>query len=606
MLKHLAEQNPSIEQQRLQEKQALERQMHDFESQWLKREEAVRAEYASLETRLRRSYEKREHTIRSDHQEKQRAVEAEWAERVHALQGEFAIVLSDERKKAALEMAALRQEMERQRALLNEEAATKEQTIREQHAVAERTMMESAQQARADLLRQFQAEFEQQNKKHAEALLDYGNTVSKNQGHEGAIYEAEKTKLECALEKKEARIRILQAELEQRAAELQRTVVERSHWESEHAEKISELEHQWAEKEKALTVKLHLEMDRQHAAFAERMLELGKTADYNLQKLREEYLGHERALSARSGELHKREMEVLAAKEHQQQEYRALREEVARVEEQQQQLKKEEAALQQMALKAKAMEQECERARDKLLADFHAGLDITPDSTQTMQSIMEEGIFGFAHQIRNPLAIIRSITETFADPKTAASVDKKSLDWILQAVDSLNRRLEEFIVFSKPVQLSFVRVNMAEMLRKTLVPIQARAAKQSVHVKVTVQPDIPEVSGNEEHFQIILREIFTNALEAMPKNGLLQITMSYDKEQELLTLQIQDSGPGINSARAADIGRPFFTTKAERTGLGLARARRLLHLYAGQFKIESQSGQGTTVTCTFRRKGWAR
>jgi signal transduction histidine kinase len=645
MEKRLAERIPSIEQQRMQEKAALERQMGDFEHQWLKREAAVRGEYESLETQVRRGYEARENQIRADQRASLQAVEADWAARVNALQDEFALTLSEERKKTALQAAALRGDMERQRTTLNEEAAKREHALRDQHAAAERSMMEEARQTREDLLRKFQIEFEQQNKKHAEVLLVYGNTVSGKHREELANYETHVTTLDCERERQDARLKVLEAELERAAAERARFIstlaareqewaamddaaqlalhtrekefeLEKAQREQAHARQISALEYAMAEKEKTLAAGLQTDLERQHAAFAQRMLELGKGADYNLEKLREEYLSHERALTARSADVHKHEMELIAEKERQQQEFRTLREELARqsaaldlafvgVRQQQDRLKNEENALQAMVAKAQAMEEECRQARDKLLQDFREGVDVATDSTQTMQSIMEEGIFGFAHQIRNPLAIIRSITETFADPKAAAGADKKSLDWILQSVDGLSRRLEEFIAFSKPVPLSFTRVDFAEVLRKELVTIQPRAARQSVQIRADAE-SLPEISGNPEHFQVILHEIFMNSLEAMPKGGSLKITAQADPTLETVTVEIHDSGSGINPVRLRDVGRPFFTTKADRTGLGLARARRLLHLYAGQFKIESAPGQGTTVICTFRRKGWAR
>ncbi len=95
-----------------------------------------------------------------------------------------------------------------------------------------------------------------------------------------------------------------------------------------------------------------------------------------------------------------------------------------------------------------------------------------------------------------------------------------------------------------------------------------------------------------------LVELIANALDAMPTGGTLSLTATTASDHETaagVAVVVADSGRGIPAEALASVGQPFFTTRQEGTGLGLATARRFVEQHGGRLDLESQPGAGTTV-----------
>src|SRR5439155_15118994 len=105
-------------------------------------------------------------------------------------------------------------------------------------------------------------------------------------------------------------------------------------------------------------------------------------------------------------------------------------------------------------------------------------------------------------------------------------------------------------------------------------------------------PDLPRVIADREKLSLVLRNLCTNALEAMPRGGTLRLSATASAGQ--VWIQVQDTGVGI--AGGVNVFEPFHTTKAGGTGLGLAIVKQIVEAHGGRISYTTGAGRGTTFT----------
>ena len=118
-------------------------------------------------------------------------------------------------------------------------------------------------------------------------------------------------------------------------------------------------------------------------------------------------------------------------------------------------------------------------------------------------------------------------------------------------------------------------------------------------ITVDASRDLPLVRINRTLFARALTNVIENALHAMPAGGALRISSRREPpDGPLLTVQVADSGMGMDEVAQRKIFEPYFSTKATGTGLGLTIAKRNVELNGGTIAVKSERGVGTTVTMT--------
>ena len=199
---------------------------------------------------------------------------------------------------------------------------------------------------------------------------------------------------------------------------------------------------------------------------------------------------------------------------------------------------------------------------------------------------------GIAHDIRNPLKIIRAtatrLKKSYDDP---AHPDEK-LEFIPEEVDRLNSTLTSYLQFAKEEPPQLQMCDVSETVSKTLRMMHAELTE----AQIELQTQLPEGSrGNiDEHYlrQAILNVVL-NAKEAMPQGGVLKVSLT--RQSHELRLRFVDTGEGLAPevrARALD---PFFTTKEQGSGLGLAMVRRIVEQHDGRVTLGEAPEGGALV-----------
>ncbi len=204
---------------------------------------------------------------------------------------------------------------------------------------------------------------------------------------------------------------------------------------------------------------------------------------------------------------------------------------------------------------------------------------------------------GVAHEVRNPLAGIRSTAQLWQ--RGVVGLDHETLSGLVHEVDRLEEIVSRLLQFSRadgqdlaPGDLNVV---LAEAARLAVGPAEAR----NVRVEVELEPGLPLVAMAPPALLQVFRNLTTNALQAMTTGGTLRLTTRRDPARHAIEASVADTGPGLAPEALKHLFEPFFTTKAEGTGLGLAIAREIALAHRGELRAANRAERtGAVFTLT--------
>ena len=208
---------------------------------------------------------------------------------------------------------------------------------------------------------------------------------------------------------------------------------------------------------------------------------------------------------------------------------------------------------------------------------------------------------GAAHEIRNPLTSIRS-TIQYLRPDFEGSEKAVLVDELLGEVDRINGIIAGLLSFARPAQPILEEIDVLALLRQVGRLLDSAARSQGVEFV------LPEAEGRTRGDPDQLKQVFLNlcmnALQAMPEGGRLSVGLV--RSDHTLRVSVADTGPGIPAEDLDLVFDPFFTTREEGTGLGLAVCYGIVSRHEGRIDIESRPGAGTTVHVRLPFDGRAR
>ena len=217
---------------------------------------------------------------------------------------------------------------------------------------------------------------------------------------------------------------------------------------------------------------------------------------------------------------------------------------------------------------------------------------------------------GMAHEIRNPLGALAGAMQMLRKDATADATDRRLMDIAVREATRLDAIITEFLQYARPPALDLAEHNINKILAETLDLVQHEARKRK---GVTIATSLAGSSLVAQVDQNQMRQVFwnlaTNAFDAMPDGGKLTITTgcrqidAAGRKGDVVEIGFHDTGEGIAPANLDKIFLPFFTTKKEGSGLGLAAVHRIVDLHGGWIKVESQPRQGTRFVVCLPRSG---
>ena len=200
-----------------------------------------------------------------------------------------------------------------------------------------------------------------------------------------------------------------------------------------------------------------------------------------------------------------------------------------------------------------------------------------------------------AHEIRNPLASLTGAIEVLTSPHTAEDSRERLSQIVARESERLNHIIKNFLEYARPAPLSITTFDVAAAAEEVLLLLEHRASPGSLKVIREFPPSLLwPVDGQQ--FRQILWNLCLNAVEAMPEGGELRVAAAV--RGGTLEITVTDTGEGIAAGDVSHVFEPFFSTKSEGTGLGLALVHRVVQEHGGEIDVRSSPGLGTTFTLT--------
>ncbi|CAD5371601.1 Histidine kinase domain-containing protein [Rubrivivax sp. A210] len=205
---------------------------------------------------------------------------------------------------------------------------------------------------------------------------------------------------------------------------------------------------------------------------------------------------------------------------------------------------------------------------------------------------MAELAASVAHNIRNPLASIRSSAELSLDAPGEQS-SEHAADILIQ-VDRISTRINELLRLSSTGEGNVRLVDVADLLRDCVADHQSTFQQRRQVLVFENAASQTHASTDPQLLKQVLQSLLSNASEAMGSDKACQVVLLGEAPGPLL-IEVRDAGPGLEPAQVEKIFRPFFTTKPQGLGLGLTLARRIVDRLGGSLGLDSRPGEGTTV-----------
>jgi len=212
---------------------------------------------------------------------------------------------------------------------------------------------------------------------------------------------------------------------------------------------------------------------------------------------------------------------------------------------------------------------------------------------------------GIAHEIRNPLAGIKTTAQALGEEMSREDPKREYLNRITKEIDRLNDLLKAFFSFAKPEKLNLVSCHIKDIINEIIPFLIKDIGDQGIRFVEFYSPELPRIRADKNQMHQVFLNLFLNAIQAMPGGGELKLEVlpsaSNTKEgtrQRGVRIVLSDTGKGIPSNLIPKIFDPFFTTKPKGVGLGLSIAYQIIKKHGGTIRAQSEWEKGTSFVIT--------
>jgi signal transduction histidine kinase len=206
---------------------------------------------------------------------------------------------------------------------------------------------------------------------------------------------------------------------------------------------------------------------------------------------------------------------------------------------------------------------------------------------------------GLAHEIRNPLVAIRTFTQLLPERYDDAEFREGFQGLALKEVDRICGLINDLLSFARPSKPNVAPENVNDVVENIARILETQAKEKNVVISRDFGENLPKVWIDREQMKQVFMNLILNAIQAMKDGGSINISsrpVSRNGTQpsgDFVQVEIRDSGIGIPEENLQHIFDPFFTSKDEGSGLGLAVSHQIVQEHGGFVTVESQVGKGT-------------
>lgn len=209
--------------------------------------------------------------------------------------------------------------------------------------------------------------------------------------------------------------------------------------------------------------------------------------------------------------------------------------------------------------------------------------------------MLGEIALGFAHEIRNPLVVIKTSAEVVLASLAVKSREVRLLGFVVEEVARINNLISEFLAFAKPSPLKLEYFPLSPLIQEIVELSSAEMDKRGIRYSFSNEAEDDRVLGERSQIRQVLLNLGLNAMDAMPQGGTLSVRLYAEDRQ--IRIELKDTGGGIPPNLLPTIHMPFISTKKNGLASAFQKPMPLLKNTAAASPAQARSGKGPYLPC---------
>jgi signal transduction histidine kinase len=208
---------------------------------------------------------------------------------------------------------------------------------------------------------------------------------------------------------------------------------------------------------------------------------------------------------------------------------------------------------------------------------------------------MGQAAAGLAHETRNPLGLIRGWTQRLVQSDAASPETREQAEAVIEECDRVTARINQFLAFAKPTKPSKTTLDLEQLLRELAAILQPDLEAKNLQLEHSVPQQAREVVADRELLRAALFNLVQNAIQFSPEGDVVQVNVNstrYDSRR----IDVADRGPGVPSDGVDSLFSPYYTTRSDGAGLGLAIVRRIAAAHGWEAAYAPRDGGGAVFS----------
>ncbi len=223
--------------------------------------------------------------------------------------------------------------------------------------------------------------------------------------------------------------------------------------------------------------------------------------------------------------------------------------------------------------------------------------DLSHSQAQLVQaeklSAMGRLIIYISHELNNPLQAVQNCLHLVTHRSLSKEKSREFLTLAQTEVERLINIVQRMLDFSRPAGPGENAVDVHAILQDVLALSNKRLSQANVRVRRAFAPDLPRLRANQDQLKQVFLNLVLNAVDAMPNGGQLTLVTRLDRDGKWAFIDVQDEGIGLSAEAMKHMFEPFYTTKSQGTGVGLAISYGLIEQHGGDIQVQSREGLGS-------------
>lgn len=212
-------------------------------------------------------------------------------------------------------------------------------------------------------------------------------------------------------------------------------------------------------------------------------------------------------------------------------------------------------------------------------------------------NVVSELAASVSHEIRNPLTVTNGFLQLLNKSNSLTDREKRYIELSLQELTRAEKIVSDYLSFAKPQSENMVYSNMSDELEYTRNIIMPYASIHDVEVKFTFNNSLNTYYDRNQMQQCLIN-LYKNGIEAMKESGGGTLSIEILENKRNIIIRICDTGVGMTKEELSRVGKPYYSTKEEGTGLGMLMVYSTINKLKGSIKVHSKKGEGTTFQLT--------